>query len=63
MATIKGTGRLLSKIAIVTGSSAGIGRSIAIRYAAEGAYVVCSDLRPEAAGTFISLVIALLYPC
>ncbi|EFR00100.1 glucose 1-dehydrogenase 2 [Nannizzia gypsea CBS 118893] len=39
--------RLQNKIAIVTGSSDGIGRAIALRYAAEGAYVVCADLAPE----------------
>ena len=40
--------RLLNKIAIVTGSSSGIGRAIALAYAAEGAAVVCSDLQPDA---------------
>ncbi|EEP81659.1 hypothetical protein UREG_06524 [Uncinocarpus reesii 1704] len=39
-------GRLLNKVAIVTGASSGIGRAIALRYAAEGAYVVCADLDP-----------------
>ncbi|KAK2740549.1 hypothetical protein FQN57_006053 [Myotisia sp. PD_48] len=38
--------RLQDKVAIVTGSSDGIGRAIALRYAAEGAYVVCSDINP-----------------
>ena len=33
-------GRLAGKVAIVTGASRGIGRAIAIRYAAEGALVV-----------------------
>ena len=33
-------GRLAGKVAIVTGSSSGIGQSIAIRYAAEGANIV-----------------------
>ena len=41
-------GRLTDKIAIVTGSSSGVGRAIAIRYALEGASIVCADLRPEA---------------
>ncbi|KKZ68299.1 hypothetical protein EMCG_06022 [[Emmonsia] crescens] len=41
--------RLQDKIAVITGSSNGIGRGIALSYAAEGAYVVCSDLDPLAA--------------
>jgi len=40
--------RLLKKIAIVTGSSSGLGRAISLRYANEGAIVVCSDLTPTA---------------
>ena len=39
--------RLENKVAIVTGSSSGIGRAIALRYAREGAKVVCADLVPE----------------
>lgn len=39
--------RLLNKVAIVTGSSSGLGRAIAIAYAREGARVACADLRPE----------------
>ncbi|KAH7050086.1 hypothetical protein B0J12DRAFT_710778 [Macrophomina phaseolina] len=40
--------RLLNKTAIVTGASSGLGRAIALRYAAEGAKVVCADLVPSA---------------
>lgn len=36
------------KVCIVTGSSSGLGRAIAMRYAKEGAVVVCADLRPDA---------------
>jgi len=41
-------GRLQNKIAVVTGSSSGLGRAIALLYAKEGASVVCADLRPNA---------------
>lgn len=36
--------RLQDKVAIVTGSSSGIGREICLYYAREGAKVVCADL-------------------
>lgn len=42
------TGRLAGKSAIITGSSSGLGRAIAILYAQEGASIVCADLRPSA---------------
>ncbi|KAB8356686.1 hypothetical protein FH972_024262 [Carpinus fangiana] len=38
--------RLLNRTAIVTGSSSGVGRAIALRYSREGARVACADLRP-----------------
>ncbi|KAL1642639.1 hypothetical protein SLS58_005410 [Diplodia intermedia] len=40
--------RLLNKTAVVTGASSGLGRAIALRYAAEGAKLVCADLAPSA---------------
>ncbi|KAL4864377.1 hypothetical protein BDV12DRAFT_188954 [Aspergillus spectabilis] len=40
--------RLQDKVAIVTGSSSGLGRAISLRYAREGAKVVCADLSDTA---------------
>lgn len=40
--------RLKDKVAIITGSSSGFGRAIAIAFAGEGAKVVCSDIHKEA---------------
>ena len=37
--------RLEGKTAIVTGAGSGIGRASAIRFAAEGAHVICADLK------------------
>jgi NAD(P)-dependent dehydrogenase (short-subunit alcohol dehydrogenase family) len=38
--------RLSERVAIVTGASSGIGRAIALRFAAEGARVIVGDLNP-----------------
>jgi NAD(P)-dependent dehydrogenase (short-subunit alcohol dehydrogenase family) len=40
--------RLKEKVALVTGAASGIGRASAVRLAAEGARVFCSDVQPEA---------------
>lgn len=38
-------GRMDGKVAIVTGSSSGLGRTLAVALAEEGAMVMCSDIR------------------
>jgi NAD(P)-dependent dehydrogenase (short-subunit alcohol dehydrogenase family) len=40
--------KLLDKVAVVTGSSSGNGRAIALALAAEGTSVVCSDIKRDA---------------
>ncbi len=41
------TGLLRGRTAVITGASSGIGRAIALSFAAEGAAVVVADLTPE----------------
>jgi NAD(P)-dependent dehydrogenase (short-subunit alcohol dehydrogenase family) len=41
--------RLANKVAIVTGAGSGIGRAIALGFAAEGASVIAADIRLDAA--------------
>ncbi len=43
--------RLNGKTALITGAGAGIGHATALRFAAEGANVVVSDINDEAART------------
>lgn len=38
--------RLTSRVAVVTGSSSGIGRAISLALHHEGAHIICADLRP-----------------
>jgi NAD(P)-dependent dehydrogenase (short-subunit alcohol dehydrogenase family) len=42
------TESFFSRVAIITGSSSGIGRSISLALASQGAYIVCADLIPAA---------------
>ena len=46
----KGQGRLNGRIAIVTGTTSGIGEAIALRFAEEGATVVMTGIEPEIGG-------------
>jgi NAD(P)-dependent dehydrogenase (short-subunit alcohol dehydrogenase family) len=39
------SGRLQGKVAIITGSSSGLGRAIALAYHREGASIICADLK------------------
>lgn len=40
--------RLQGRIAVITGSSSGLGRAMVIKFASTGARIVCADLRPDA---------------
>ncbi|MCA1704048.1 MAG: SDR family oxidoreductase [Actinobacteria bacterium] len=50
------TGRLAGKTCVITGSGRGIGRAIALRFAAEGADLVINDVDPEATSSVIAEV-------
>lgn len=39
--------RLSNRVAVVTGSSQGLGRAISLEYSRQGANVVCADIRPD----------------
>jgi 3-oxoacyl-[acyl-carrier protein] reductase len=48
--------RLLEKIALVTGAAGGIGRSVALRFAEEGAVVVASDINDPGCAETLELI-------
>ena len=50
-----GSMRLASKVAIVTGAGAGIGRASALRFAAEGAHVVAADIDDASVQEMVSM--------
>ena len=45
-----------NKVAIITGAGSGVGRASALRFAAEGARVVCADVNAEGAKETVRLV-------
>ncbi len=49
-------GRLSGQVAVVTGAGNGIGRASAIRFAEEGAAVVCADAMPDAADATVEAI-------
>ena len=48
--------RLEGKVAVVTGAGGGLGRAIAVRFAEEGAAVVCQDLAADPAAATVGAV-------
>ena len=50
--------RLQDKVACITGAGSGIGRATALRFAAEGARVLVTDLRGDAAASVVAEITA-----
>src|SRR5262245_34137652 len=51
-------GRLDGKVAVITGASSGMGRATALRFANEGAAIVCADLNSQGGELVVSEVAA-----
>ena len=49
------------KVALVTGAATGIGRASAIKFAAKGAKVICSDVNEISGNKTVSKIIAVSY--
>jgi NAD(P)-dependent dehydrogenase (short-subunit alcohol dehydrogenase family) len=49
-------GRLSGKVAIVTGAGSGLGRASALRFASEGAAVLCADLNEASAAEVVAQI-------
>ncbi|MBN9098644.1 MULTISPECIES: glucose 1-dehydrogenase [unclassified Pseudonocardia] len=49
-------GRLAAKRTLITGAGSGIGRGAAVRFAAEGASVMCADRDPAGAETTVRMI-------
>jgi meso-butanediol dehydrogenase/(S,S)-butanediol dehydrogenase/diacetyl reductase len=49
--------RMSGKVALVTGAASGIGRATALRLAAEGARVFCSDIQAEACAETVKAIV------
>ena len=52
------SGRLVGKVALITGTSPNIGGVAAAGFAAEGALVVCNDIRPDVAAACAERIVA-----
>lgn len=48
---------LESKVAIVTGAGSGIGRAVALKYAAEGAKVVVADIDEKGGNETVAILL------
>ena len=51
-------GALDNKVAIVTGAGGGIGRAISMRFAAEGAAVICVDIDDKRVNTTVDEIVS-----